>query len=81
MLNSKIEIINYFDNLINRVDIDIEESVRKYSEEQVLSELKCFEIGQRNVKSLKKFSLKRFDSVESERNLFNFKQSINGRNH
>ena len=64
--NSKIEIINHFDNLINRVDIDIEESVGKYNEEQVLSNLKCFEIGQRNVKSLERFSLKFFDSTESE---------------
>ena len=60
--NSKLEIINHFDNLINRVDIDIDESVGKYSEEQVLSNLKCFEIGQRNVKSLERFSLKCFNS-------------------
>ena len=40
----KIEIMNHFDNLINRVDIDIEEAVGKYNEEQVLSQLKCFEI-------------------------------------
>jgi len=35
----KIEIINHFDNLINRVDIDIEESIEKYNDEQLLSEL------------------------------------------
>ena len=62
----KIEIINHFDNLINRVDIDIEESVGKYKQEQVLSQLRCFEIEKRNVKSLKRFSLKCFDSTESE---------------
>ena len=62
--NSKIEIINHFDDLINRVDIDIEESVGKCTEEQELSQLKCFEIGQRNVKSLKRFSLKCFDSED-----------------
>ena len=28
----KIEIINHFDNLINRIDIDIEESLEKYNE-------------------------------------------------
>ena len=66
--SAKIETINHFDNLINRVDIDIEESVGKYSEEQVLSELKCFEIEQRSVKSLERFSLKCFDSTdESEK--------------
>ena len=61
-LNSKIEIINHFDNLINRIDIDIDESVGKYTEEQVLNQLKCFDIGQRNVKSLERFFLKCFNS-------------------
>ena len=28
----KIEIINHFDNLINRVDIDIEKSIEKYKD-------------------------------------------------
>jgi hypothetical protein len=63
----KIEIMNHFDNLINRVDIDIEEAVGKYSEEQVLSQLKCFEIEQRNLKSIDNFSLKCFESTESEK--------------
>ena len=35
----KIEIINHFDQLINRVDIDIEESIEKYNDQQLLSEL------------------------------------------
>ena len=61
-LNSKIEIINHFDDLINRIDIDIDESVGKFTEEQVLNQLKCFDIGQRNVKSIKRFFLKCFDS-------------------
>ena len=65
----KIEIINHFDSLINRVDIDIEEAIGKYSEEQVLSELKCFEIEKRNVKSLERFSLDYFDSTESEKDI------------
>ena len=42
MVNPKIEIINYFDNLINQVDIDIEECLVKYNEEQVLGDLKCY---------------------------------------
>jgi myo-inositol-1-phosphate synthase len=65
----KIEIIDHFDSLINRVDIDIEEAIGKYSEEQVLSELKCFEIEKRNVKSLDRFSLDYFDSTESEKDI------------
>ena len=39
MLSPKIEAINYFDNLIQRVDIDIEESIEKYNEEQTIGEL------------------------------------------
>ena len=42
MANSKIEIINHFDNLINQVDIDTEESLEKYNEEQVIGDLKCY---------------------------------------
>ena len=36
-ISPKIEIINHFDNLINRVDIDIELSLEKYQNEQILS--------------------------------------------
>ena len=38
----KIEIINHFDNLINRVDIDIDECIEKYNQEQTIGELECF---------------------------------------
>ena len=38
-LSPKIEIINHFDNLINRIDIDIDSSLEKYNNEQLLSEL------------------------------------------
>ena len=38
----KIEIINHFDNLINRVDIDIDECLEKYNQEQTIGELECF---------------------------------------
>ena len=39
----KIEIINHFDKLINRVDIDFEESLEKYDKECLLSQVKIFE--------------------------------------
>ena len=39
----KIEIINHFDNLINQLDIDIEESLEKYNDEQILGDIKCFQ--------------------------------------
>jgi hypothetical protein len=68
-LSPKIEIINHFDSLINRVDFEIEKAIGKHNQEQVLSQLGCFEIGQRNVKSLKRFSLKCFDSTESEKRI------------
>ena len=42
IVSPKIEIINHFDNLIHRVDIDIEECLEKYNEEQVLGDLRCF---------------------------------------
>ena len=35
----KIEIINHFDNLINRVDIEVEECIEKYNSEQILGDL------------------------------------------
>ena len=38
-LSPKIEIINHFDNLVNKVDIDIDDSIEKYNNEQVLGEL------------------------------------------
>ena len=50
MLSPKKEIIDHFDSLINRVDIDIDESLEKYNQEQFKSELKCFDIGKRYVR-------------------------------
>ena len=35
----KIEIIGHFDKLINKVDIDIDESIEKYNDKQVLGEM------------------------------------------
>ena len=50
MLSPKKEIIDHFDSLINRVDIDIDECLEKYNQKQVLSELKCFDVGKRYVR-------------------------------
>ena len=44
MFSPKIEIINHFDNLISQVDIDIEESLEKYKQDQVFGELECFQV-------------------------------------
>ena len=35
----KIEIINHYDNLINRVDIDIDNCLQNYNDKQILGEL------------------------------------------
>jgi hypothetical protein len=47
MLSPKKEIIDHFDSLINRIDIDIDEYLEKYNQEQVLSNLNRFENGKR----------------------------------
>ena len=42
MFNPKIEIVNYYDELIHQVDIDIEEALKQCNENQVLADLECF---------------------------------------
>ena len=59
MLSPKKEIIDHFDSLINRIDIDIDECLEKYNQEQVLSELNRFENGKRNVRGQMVFNLNR----------------------
>ena len=41
--SSKLEIINYFDNMINRVDIEIEECLLKCNQDQILGDLERIE--------------------------------------
>ena len=64
MLSPKIEIINHFDELINRVDIDIDECLKNYKEDQVIGDLQFFEIEKR--KEISSYSknkiVKLFDS-------------------
>ena len=38
----KVEIINYFDMLINKVDIHFEKCLEKYNQDQVIGEIECF---------------------------------------
>ena len=64
-LSPKIEIINHFDNLINRIDIDIDQSIEKYKEDQILGELKCFPVEKRYPQRYNIFELEYFDSNES----------------
>ena len=65
MFNPKIEIVNYYDELIHQVDIDIEEALKQYNEKQVLSELKCFEFEKR--RSVEKISREFFSLYKSFR--------------
>jgi hypothetical protein len=65
IFSPKVEIINHFDGLINRVDIDIESALETNSECQILGDLECFEIEKRNVGSDSKFKLDFFDSYKS----------------
>jgi hypothetical protein len=47
-ISPKIEIINHFDELINRIDIDIEESIEKYKDQSLGMKLKFFRMQGRN---------------------------------
>ena len=47
-LSPKIVVINHLNSLINQVDIEIEECIGKYKEDQFLGELNCFPIQYRN---------------------------------
>ena len=48
-ISPKIEIINHFDALINKVDIDFEECIKKYNEQQILGDLECFDMKKRKI--------------------------------
>ena len=69
-LSPKIEIINYFDSLINRVDMDIDECIENenYTDEQILSQLPCFQIDNRKFKSVRDFSLLLYKPFQSSQN-------------
>ena len=45
----KLEIINHFDDLIQKIDIDFDESMSKYNESQVFREISCFQVKNRTI--------------------------------
>lgn len=47
VFSPKLEILNHFDELINRVDIDIETALETHKESQLLGDLECFEVEKR----------------------------------
>lgn len=73
----KIEIINYFDKLINRVDIDIEESLKKYDDKRIIGELKT--INWINYWKHYQFDIIFFDTIDTSKQT-NMKHSIYGQN-
>ena len=64
-LSPKIEIINHFDNLIQKVDIDIDQSIEKYKDDQVLGELNFSPVKKRNSSKYYLVNIAYFDSKES----------------
>ena len=64
-LSPKIEIINHFDNLIHQIDIDIDQTIEKYKENQILGELSCLSIEKKNSLSFYLVKIEYFDSNES----------------
>ena len=61
MFSSKLEIINHFDKLIQRVDIDIEECLEKYNQDQVLGDLSFFKAPERNFKMREHYEMTLLD--------------------
>ena len=63
----KIEIINHFDELIQRVDIEIEETLKKYNDNPVLEELDSIQIKNNNdeLKMGFRFMIEFFESYKS----------------
>ena len=64
MLSPKKEIIDHFDSLINRIDIDIDQCLEKYNQKQVLSELNCFDFEKRYVRGQRNIYLNRLSEED-----------------
>ena len=64
-LSPKIVIINYFDELIKQVDIDIDTSIQKLKEDQLFGKLKYFRVKYRTFIFNDNFIFEYFDSNES----------------
>ena len=63
----KIEIINHFDKLINRVDIEIEESLKKYDDNRIIGELKIIKWIDINYWKQYKFDIIFFDTIDTSK--------------
>ena len=78
-LSPKIEIINHFDNLINRVDIDIENCLKKSNEKIFLGELlKSSEDDRKNFRNENdNFYVKFRDTADSSKSNYIWTESTN----
>ena len=65
---SKLEIINHFDNLIQQMDIDIEECIEKYNQDQYLGDLSFFKTQERKFKMNIYISIRGYYYLPPERN-------------
>ena len=78
-ISPKIEIINHFDNLINRIDIDIDSSIEKYNDQQLFSEvIERYEKNRTNFKErYYEFDIELFDDTidTSKQNLNSWPES------
>ena len=63
----KIELINYFDDLINRVDIDIEECLEKCKEDELLGQKIQLNAKNGNPGNYNKFKIRLIDSQQEEK--------------
>ena len=68
MFSPKIEIINHFDNLVQQIDIDIEECLKKYKGDETLSEQKCFKDKNRYVERGYNFRLNHYKNQSPQKN-------------
>ena len=69
----KIEIINHFDKLINRVDIDIDDCLEKFNDQQVISNLLISSEAERlyfQDKYDHNFRVEFYETINSSKNLY-----------
>lgn len=64
----KLVIVNHIDELINKIDIDIETCLEKYKEDQILGDLEFFRAENRTLKINSNFKIDFFDSFSPSLN-------------
>ena len=63
-----IEIKNHFDDLVQQIDMDIEESLEKHKKNKAFGKLECFQVKNRNiVKDDSNFKIEFFESSDENK--------------